>query len=110
MVTMNAIDRHLSSEGAPCNDVIVGEIPGGLLHVVARDGSQPGSDGRTLLCPLADSRDGLRPAGVRQSHGAPVDFPPGIRHRTFFIAGRIDEPRNGSRFVAIAGRAARTTA
>ena len=51
MVTMNAIDRHLCSEGAPCNDAIVGEIPGGLLHVVARDGSQPRSDGRTLLLP-----------------------------------------------------------
>jgi hypothetical protein len=51
MVTMNAIDRHRSSEGAPCNDTIVGEIPGGLLHAVARDGSQPGSDGRTVLLP-----------------------------------------------------------
>jgi hypothetical protein len=51
MVTMNAIDRHLSSECAPCNDTIVGEIPGGLLHAVARDGSQPGSDGRTVLLP-----------------------------------------------------------
>jgi hypothetical protein len=103
MVTMNAIDRHLSSECAPCNDTIVGEIPGGLLHAVARDGSQPGSDGRTgSVAPLADSRDGFRPAGVRQSHGTPVDFPPGIRHRTFFIAGRIDEPCNGSRFVTIA--------
>ena len=49
MVTMNAIDRHLCSEGALCNDAIVGEIPGGLLHVVARDGSQPRSDGRMLL-------------------------------------------------------------
>ena len=49
MVTMNAIDRHLPSEGAPGNDPIVGEIPGGLLHVMARDGSQPRSDGRTLL-------------------------------------------------------------
>jgi hypothetical protein len=45
MVTMNAIDRHLSSEGAPGNDTIVDEIPGGLLHAVARDGSQ------TLLLP-----------------------------------------------------------
>ena len=51
MVTMNANDRHLSSEAAPGNDIIVGEIPGGLLHAVARDGSQPGSDGRTLLLP-----------------------------------------------------------
>ena len=59
---------------------------------------------------LADSRDGLRPAGVRPSHGAPVDFPPGIRHRTFFSSGRIDESRNGSRFVAIAYGAVRTTA
>jgi hypothetical protein len=51
MGTMNAIDRHLSSEGAPSNDTIAGEIPGGLPHAVARDGSQPGSDGRTLLLP-----------------------------------------------------------
>ena len=51
MVTMNGIDRHLSSEAAPSNDIIVHEIPGGLLHVVARDGSQPGPDGRTLLLP-----------------------------------------------------------
>ena len=51
MGTINAIDRHLSSEGALSNDTIAGEIPGGLLHAVARDGSQPGSDGRTLLLP-----------------------------------------------------------
>jgi hypothetical protein len=51
MVTINAIDRHLSSESAPSNDTIVGEIPGRLLHAVARDGSQPASDGRTLLLP-----------------------------------------------------------
>jgi hypothetical protein len=51
MVKMNAIDRHLPSEGAPGNDAIVGEIPGGLLDAVARDGSQPGSDGWTLLLP-----------------------------------------------------------
>jgi hypothetical protein len=51
MGTMNAIDWHLSSEGAPGNDTIVDEIPGGLLHAVARDGSQPGPDGRTLLLP-----------------------------------------------------------
>ena len=42
MVTMNAIDRHLSS-GAAGNDTIAPGVPGGLLHVVARDGSQPGS-------------------------------------------------------------------
>jgi hypothetical protein len=46
---MNAIDRHLSSEDASGNDTIVGEIPGRLLHAVARDGSQPGSDGWALL-------------------------------------------------------------
>jgi hypothetical protein len=45
MVTMNAIDRHLSSEGARGNDTIVDEIPGGLLHAVACDCSQ------TLLLP-----------------------------------------------------------
>jgi hypothetical protein len=39
-----------------------------------------------------------------------VDFPPGIRHRTFFIAGRIDVSRNDSRFVAIACGAARRKA
>ena len=49
MVTMNAIDRLLSSEAVPGNDTILGEIPGGLLHMVARDDSQPWSDGRTLL-------------------------------------------------------------
>jgi hypothetical protein len=49
MVTMNAIDRHLSSEAAPGNDAILGEIPGGLLQMVARDDSQSRSDGRTLL-------------------------------------------------------------
>ena len=48
MVTMNAIDRHLSSEGAPGNDTIVSEIPGGLLDAVARDGSQPRSDDRLI--------------------------------------------------------------
>jgi hypothetical protein len=42
MVAMNAIDRHPSSEGAPGNGAIVGEIPGGLHHAVARDGSRPG--------------------------------------------------------------------
>ena len=49
MVTMNAIDRHLSSEAAPGNHIIAGENPGGRLDAAARDGSQPGSDGRTLL-------------------------------------------------------------
>jgi len=51
MVAMNRNDRHLCSGGAPGKDIIVGEIPGGLLHVVARDGLQPGSDGRTVLRP-----------------------------------------------------------
>jgi hypothetical protein len=51
MGTMNAIDRHLSAEGAPSNDTIVSEVPGGLLHAVARDGSQPGPDGWTPLLP-----------------------------------------------------------
>ena len=52
MDTMNAIDRHLSSEAAPGNHhIIAGENPGGLLHAAARDGSQPGSDGWTLLVP-----------------------------------------------------------
>lgn len=51
MVAMNRNDRHLCSRGAPGKDIIAGEIPGGLLHVVARDGSQPGSDGRTVLRP-----------------------------------------------------------
>jgi hypothetical protein len=49
MVTMNAIDRYLSSEAAPGNHIIAGENSSGLLHVVARDGSPPGSDGWTLL-------------------------------------------------------------
>ena len=43
---------------------------------------------------LAGSRD-PPDRGVRQSHGAPVDFPPGIRRRTFLIAGRMI--RNGAR-------------
>ena len=51
MVTMNRSDRHLSSGGAPSKDSIAPAVPGGLLHVVAHDGSQPGSDGRTLLQP-----------------------------------------------------------
>ena len=50
MSTMNAIDRDLSSEGAPGNDT-ASEIPGGLLHAAACDGSQPGSDGWTLPLP-----------------------------------------------------------
>ena len=49
MVTMNGSNRHLSSGGAPSKDSIAPGVHGGLLHVVARDGSQPGSDGRTLL-------------------------------------------------------------
>ena len=51
MVTMNGNDGHLSSGGAPSKDTIAPAVPGGLLYVVARDGSQPGSDGRTLLRP-----------------------------------------------------------
>ena len=51
MATMNRNDRHLCSGGAPGKDTIAGEIPCGLLHVVARDGSQPGSDGWTVLPP-----------------------------------------------------------
>ena len=51
MGTMNAIDRHLCSEGAPGSDAIVSEIPSGLLHALARDGLQPGSDGWTLPLP-----------------------------------------------------------
>jgi hypothetical protein len=50
MVTMNGNDRHLSSGGAAGKDAVVLEIP--PPHVVARDGSQPGFDGWTLLlCP-----------------------------------------------------------
>jgi hypothetical protein len=48
MVTMSRNGRHLSSGGAS-RDTIVPEVPRGLPHVVARDGAQPGSDGRTLL-------------------------------------------------------------
>jgi hypothetical protein len=51
MVTMNAIDRHLPSEAAPGNHIIVGENLGGLLHAAAHDGWQPGPGGRTLLSP-----------------------------------------------------------
>ena len=51
MVTMNAIDRHLPSEAAPGNHIIVGENLGGLLHAAAHDGSQPGSDGWAVLVP-----------------------------------------------------------
>jgi hypothetical protein len=50
MVVMNGIDRLLSSEGAG-KDIIAGEIAGGLLLVVARAGSQPGSDGWPALRP-----------------------------------------------------------
>lgn len=49
MVTMNGNDRHLCSGSAPGNDAGVPEIPGGLPHVMACDGSEPGFDGRTLL-------------------------------------------------------------
>ena len=51
MVTMNRSDRRLSSGGAPGKDSIAPGFPGGLRHVMARDGSRPGSDGRTLLRP-----------------------------------------------------------
>ena len=49
MVTMNKSDMHLSSGGAPGKDSIAPGLPGGRLDVVARDGSRPGPDGRTLL-------------------------------------------------------------
>jgi hypothetical protein len=45
MVTMSRNDRHLSSGGAG-KGAIVPVVLGGLPHVVARDGAQPG---RTLL-------------------------------------------------------------
>ena len=64
MVTMNPIDRHLSSEAAPGNDPIVGEIPGGLLHAAARDGAPPRSDGRVLL--LAAAMASVSPACVNR--------------------------------------------
>jgi hypothetical protein len=51
MVSMNGNDRHLCSGGAPGKDTVVPEIPGGLSHVLAHDGPQPGSDGRALLMP-----------------------------------------------------------
>ena len=86
MVTMNAIDRHLPSEAAPRNHIIVDEIPGGLLHAVARDGSQPGSDGWAVLPLIATNRGPLRGAFMRptmrnvrrrmpggKSTGAPCD-------------------------------------
>ena len=58
---MNGKDRYPSSGGTLSKDTIAGRIPGGLLRVVARDGSQPGSDGWMLLLPPSDdSRDGLR--------------------------------------------------
>ena len=50
-VTMNGKDRYPSSGGALSKDAIAGRIPGGLLHVVAGDGSRTGSDGRRLLLP-----------------------------------------------------------
>ena len=49
MVTMNGNDTYRCSGGAPGTDAIAPEIPGGLPHVVAHHGSQPGFDGRTLL-------------------------------------------------------------
>ena len=103
MVTMNAIDRHLILKLRPATTSLWTKSLAGCFmrwHVTAR--SRVPMVGR-FCAALADSRDGLRPAGVRQSHGAPGDFPPGIGHRTF-SAGRTDERRNGSRFAAIAGR------
>ena len=50
-VMMNGKDRYPSSGGALSKDTIAGRIPGGLLRVMARDGSQPGSDRRMLLLP-----------------------------------------------------------
>jgi hypothetical protein len=49
MVTMNGNDRHWCSGGAPGKDAIAPEIPRGLSHAVACDGSQPGFDGRMPL-------------------------------------------------------------
>ena len=51
MVTMNAMDRLLSSEGAPSNDTIADGIPGRPVHMLARDGSQSGFDGPTVRRP-----------------------------------------------------------
>jgi hypothetical protein len=51
MVTMNRSAWHPSSGGAPGKDSIVSGLPGGPFHVVARDGSKPGFDGRPLLRP-----------------------------------------------------------
>jgi hypothetical protein len=48
MVTMNGCDRYLSCGGAPGKDSLASGLPGGLLHMVARDGAQPGSEGRML--------------------------------------------------------------
>ena len=48
---MNGKDRHPSSGVALSKDTIAVRIPGGLFRVMARDGSQPGSDGRMLLLP-----------------------------------------------------------
>jgi len=50
-VTMNGKDRYPSSGGALSKAAIAGRSPGGRLRVMARDGSQPGSDGRMLLLP-----------------------------------------------------------
>jgi len=109
MVTMSRNDRHLSSGGASRDTIVPGSLAGCLTWWLVTARSRGPMAGR-FCGALGDSRDGLRPAGVRQSHGAPVDLPPGIRHRTFFSAGRIDESRNGSRFVAIAYGTARRTA
>ena len=51
MVTMNRSDRHLSSGGTPGKGGSAPGLPGGLLYVVTRDGSRPGSDSRMLLLP-----------------------------------------------------------
>jgi hypothetical protein len=48
MVTMSRNDRHLSSGGAG-KGAIVPVVLGGLPHVVARGGAQPGFDSPTLL-------------------------------------------------------------
>jgi hypothetical protein len=51
MITMSRNDRHMSSGGAPGKDTIAPGVLCGLLHVVARGGSQPGFDSRALLLP-----------------------------------------------------------
>ncbi|MGY2908629.1 hypothetical protein [Bradyrhizobium sp. URHC0002] len=48
---MNGKDRHPSSGVALSKDTIAGRSPGGRLRMVARGGSQPGSDVWMLLLP-----------------------------------------------------------